>query len=215
RRPGRHRRSGPPARGNGPASGAGRWPGHRLRGGSAWQRRSPARSGPSGRRRAAVGQQRSPGPGAPCRALPDARRRIDPHPHLSPRRPDPQRDPAGTHTVKQRLHAAALVFALVAQPLPSAFAQPGGVTAQDADIRAFIQDVARATDTTFIIDPAVEGSVSITRDVAMDEAELLGVLLAVLRANGLVAVSARPGAYRVVPDSAAAQLPGSGSAVGS
>lgn len=117
--------------------------------------------------------------------------------------------------MKQRLLAAALVFALVAQPLPSAFAQPGGVTAQDADIRAFIQDVARATGTTFIIDPAVEGSVSITRDVAMDEAELLGVLLAVLRANGLVAVSAGPGAYRVVPDSAAAQLPGSGSAVGS
>ncbi|MDH5832865.1 type II secretion system secretin GspD [Luteimonas sp. M1R5S59] len=96
-------------------------------------------------------------------------------------------------------------------PAPAAFAQASsGVTAQDADIRAFIQDVARATGTTFIIDPAVQGSVNITRDVAMDEAELLGVLLAVLRANGLVAVSAGPGAYRVVPDTAAAQLPGSG-----
>lgn len=112
--------------------------------------------------------------------------------------------------MKQRLLAAALALALVAQPAPYAFAQPaaGGVTAQDADIRAFIQDVARATGTTFIIDPGVEGSVSITRDVAMDEAELLGVLLAVLRANSLVAVSAGPGAYRVVPDTAAAQLPG-------
>ncbi|WP_132999363.1 type II secretion system secretin GspD [Luteimonas arsenica] len=118
--------------------------------------------------------------------------------------------------MKQRILAAALVFALVAQPLPFAHAQAGaGVTAQDADIRAFIQDVARATGTTFIIDPAVQGSVSITRDVAMDEAELLGVLLAVLRANGLVAVSAGPGAYRVVPDTAAAQLPGSGGMGGS
>nr|WP_308422602.1 type II secretion system secretin GspD [Luteimonas terricola] len=100
---------------------------------------------------------------------------------------------------------------MATQPAPFAFAQSGaGVTAQDADIRAFIQDVARATGTTFIIDPAVQGSVSITRDVAMDEAELLGVLLAVLRANDLVAVSAGPGAYRVVPDTAAAKLPGGG-----
>nr|WP_316247549.1 type II secretion system secretin GspD [Luteimonas viscosa] len=100
---------------------------------------------------------------------------------------------------------------MVLPPAPGALAQAtSGVTAQDADIRAFIQDVARATGTTFIIDPAVQGSVNITRDVTMDEAELLGVLLAVLRANGLVAVSAGPGAYRVVPDTAAAQLPGSG-----
>ncbi|MGY1457121.1 type II secretion system secretin GspD [Luteimonas sp. A534] len=115
--------------------------------------------------------------------------------------------------MRQRLIAAALVLALVAQPIPYAHAQAAAgssVTAQDADIRAFIQDVARATGTTFIIDPAVQGSVSITRDVAMDEAELLGVLLAVLRANGLVAVSAGPGAYRVVPDTSAAQLPGGG-----
>ncbi|MEN1927801.1 type II secretion system secretin GspD [Luteimonas sp. MJ250] len=114
--------------------------------------------------------------------------------------------------MKQRLLAAALALALLAHPAPFAFAQAtAGVSAQDADIRAFIQDVARATGTTFIIDPAVQGSVSITRDVAMDEAELLGVLLAVLRANGLVAVSAGPGAYRVVSDTAAAQLPGGGS----
>ncbi|WP_425603955.1 type II secretion system secretin GspD [Luteimonas kalidii] len=113
--------------------------------------------------------------------------------------------------MNQRFLAAALVCALALPPAPAAFAQASsGVTAQDADIRAFIQDVARATGTTFIIDPAVQGSVNITRDVAMDEAELLGVLLAVLRANGLVAVSAGPGAYRVVPDTAAAQLPGSG-----
>src|SRR5690606_22801096 len=79
------------------------------------------------------------------------------------------------------------------------------------DIRAFIQDVARATGTTFIIDPAVQGSGSITRDVAMDEAELLGVLLAVLRANGLEAASAGPGAHAAGTDTAAAQLRGGGS----
>ncbi|MBB1472425.1 type II secretion system secretin GspD [Luteimonas sp. MC1782] len=117
--------------------------------------------------------------------------------------------------MKQRLLATALVIAL-ALPSPTvALAQAPAagtaVTAQDADIRAFIQDVARATGTTFIIDPRVQGSVSVTRDRAMDEAELLGVLLAVLRANGLLAVPAGSGAYRVVPDDIAAQQPGGGS----
>ncbi|MBJ7574601.1 type II secretion system secretin GspD [Luteimonas sp. MC1828] len=117
--------------------------------------------------------------------------------------------------MKQRLLATALVIALALPPPSVALAQASGagaaVTAQDADIRAFIQDVARATGTTFIIDPRVQGTVSVTRDRAMDEAELLGVLLAVLRANGLLAVPAGSGAYRVVPDDIAAQQPGAGS----
>ena len=42
-------------------------------------------------------------------------------------------------------------------------AQQGQVlNLQDADIRVFIQDVARATGTTFIIDPKVQGKVTVT-----------------------------------------------------
>ena len=98
-------------------------------------------------------------------------------------------------------------------------AATGGVAAmdvRDADIRAFIQDVARATGTTFIVDPRVQGTVSFSRDQPMTESELIGVLLAILRANGLVAVPTGAGAYRVVPDDTAAQQPGSagGSALG-
>ncbi|MBB1089341.1 type II secretion system secretin GspD [Lysobacter sp. SG-8] len=87
---------------------------------------------------------------------------------------------------------------------------------QNADIRAFIQDVARATGTTFIVDPQVQGTVNVSREQPMSEQELLGVLLAVLRANGLVAIPAGGGAYRVVPDDTAAQQPGSagGSSLG-
>src|SRR3546814_20130417 len=39
----------------------------------------------------------------------------------------------------------------------------------------------------------------------MDESELLGVLLTILRSNGLVAVPAGRNTYRVVPDDTAAQ----------
>lgn len=80
---------------------------------------------------------------------------------------------------------------------------------QNVDIRAFIQDVARATGTTFIVDPRVQGSVDIHREQAMDNQDLIGVLLAVLRGNGLVAVPAGRATYRIVPDDIAAQQPGS------
>ena len=79
---------------------------------------------------------------------------------------------------------------------------------RDADIRAFIQDVARSTGLTFVVDPRVQGTVTISRGDAMSQPELLGVLVALLRANGLVAVPAGTGTYRVVPDESAAQQPG-------
>ena len=112
-----------------------------------------------------------------------------------------------------------VTLALPANAQSPAGAPAGGVAAmdvRDADVRAFIQDVARATGTTFIVDPRVQGTVSFSRDQPMTESELIGVLLAILRANGLVAVPTGAGAYRVVPDDTAAQQPGSagGSALG-
>ena len=104
--------------------------------------------------------------------------------------------------------AALLAFAAGSPHMASAQDAGTGRTpaldVRDADIRAFIQDVARATGLTFIVDPAVQGTVSVTRDQAMTEAELLGVLLTVLRANGLVAVPSGPQTYRVVSDELAA-----------
>jgi len=93
-------------------------------------------------------------------------------------------------------------------PAPArAQADPPALNVQDADIRAFIQDVARATGLTFIVDPRVQGTVSVSREQPMTESELLGVLLALLRGNGLIAVPSGPNTYRVVPDDTAAQQP--------
>lgn len=94
----------------------------------------------------------------------------------------------------------------------AAFAQTtdrGALQVQNADIRAFIQDVARATGTTFLVDPRVQGTVTISGDEPVSQPELLGILVATLRANGLIAVPAGRGVYRVVPDENAAQQPGS------
>lgn len=102
---------------------------------------------------------------------------------------------------------------VVAQNAP---AQQGQVlNLQDADIRIFIQDVARATGTTFIIDPKVQGKVTVTSQQPLQRTELLDVLLSALRANGLVAIPTASGAYRVAPEEGAAQSAGSlGASIG-
>lgn len=119
----------------------------------------------------------------------------------------------------RRILSALLICLLVVHPVHPAIAQAAphqAMNVQNADIRAFIQDVARATATTFVVDPRVQGTVSVTRDDSMSESELIGVLLTILRANGLIAVPSGPRTYRVVPDDTAAQQPRSagGSAFG-
>lgn len=106
-----------------------------------------------------------------------------------------------------------LVVMLALQPMHEALAQATGAAStppqafnvRDADLRAFIEDVARATGTTFIVDPRVQGTVNYSNDAPLSESDLIGVLLTILRANGLVAVPAGPATYRVVPDDTAAQ----------
>ena len=108
------------------------------------------------------------------------------------------------------LVAGLLLAPLTAFPQSAGSATPSpALDLRDADIRAFIQDVSRATGLTFVVDPRVQGTVSISRGEAMSQSELLGVLVALLRANGLVAVPSGAGTYRVVPDDSAAQQPGS------
>ncbi|MFC5388808.1 type II secretion system secretin GspD [Brevundimonas bullata] len=116
-----------------------------------------------------------------------------------------------------RLHrsfAAVALSALIAAQGPllasPVMAQDGGrqtLNVQGADIRAFIQDVARTTGRTFIVDPAVTGSVTVTSQRALSRTELFEVFLSTLRANGLVVTPTNSGAYRISPAQGAAQGP--------
>jgi general secretion pathway protein D len=108
---------------------------------------------------------------------------------------------------------AALAAVLIAQgplaALPAA-AQSGErqtLNVQGADIRAFIQDVARSTGRTFIVDPAVSGTVTVTSERPLSRAQLFEVFLSTLRANGLVVTPTASGAYRISPAQGAAQGP--------
>ena len=112
-----------------------------------------------------------------------------------------------------RLRTTPLLFVLACTPALAQDATPPvaspSLRMQDVQLPAFIQDVARATGTTFIVDPRVQGTVNISPGQPVDQQDLMGVLLAVLRGNGYIAVPAGPATYRVVPDEAAAQQPGS------
>ena len=64
---------------------------------------------------------------------------------------------------------------------------------RDADIRAFVQDAARVTGQTFIVDGRVSGKVSVVTDRPLSRSEYFEVFLSTLRANGLVAIPMRGG----------------------
>jgi general secretion pathway protein D len=98
------------------------------------------------------------------------------------------------------LACSALVFA---QPIVAQHT----LNVRDADIRAFVQDAARVTGQTFIVDGRVNGKVSVVTDRPLSRSEYFEVFLSTLRANGLVAIPIRGGGYRVQPSDGAATQP--------
>jgi len=104
----------------------------------------------------------------------------------------------------RRLAGTAFLALICAAP---GFAQLT-LNVRDADIRAFIQDAARNTGRTFIIDNRVQGKVSVVTDRSLTRSEYFEIFLSTLRANGLVAVPAAGGAFRIQPVEGAAGQPG-------
>ncbi len=78
---------------------------------------------------------------------------------------------------------------------------------RDADIRAFVQDAARVTGRTFIVDSRVQGKVSVVTDRPLSRSEYFEIFLSTLRANSLVAIPTTGGAYRIQPADGAATQP--------
>ncbi|MFA4949433.1 type II secretion system secretin GspD [Brevundimonas sp.] len=110
------------------------------------------------------------------------------------------------------LTAAVAALLAVQAPLATlpAYAQSAGgqtLNVQGADIRAFIQDISRSTGRTFIVDPGVTGTVTVSSDRNLSRAQLFEVFLSTLRANGLVVTPTSSGAYRISPAQGAAQGP--------
>lgn len=94
----------------------------------------------------------------------------------------------------------------LAQSVPgSPPAQNQVLNMRDADIRAFIGDVSMLTGKTFIVDPRVQGKVTVISQQALTADDAFALFLSTLRANGFTALPTADGTYRIVPEEGAAQ----------
>lgn len=98
------------------------------------------------------------------------------------------------------------LFACVAVVFPAAAQNAGNVlNYRDAEIRAFIDDVAAITGRTFIIDPRVRGKINVVSTESVTVEGVFQTFLSALRVNGFTVVPTSSGAFKVVPDEVAAQ----------
>ncbi|MCA1748987.1 MAG: hypothetical protein LC634_05450, partial [Sphingomonadales bacterium] len=104
----------------------------------------------------------------------------------------------------KRFLAIAVAAALI---VPAPLSAQHILNVRDADIRAFIQDAARVTGRTFVVDQRVQGTVSVVTDRPLSRSEYFEIFLSTLRANGLVAIPTSGGAYRIQPVANAASQP--------
>lgn len=95
------------------------------------------------------------------------------------------------------LVAAAPVLAAVSV---SANAQTWKINLRDADLTAFINEVADITGKNFAVDPRVRGNVTVISNKALNKNEVYDLFLGVLNVNGVVAVPLG-NTIRLVPDS--------------
>lgn len=103
----------------------------------------------------------------------------------------------------RRLILSAIAVSIAVAPVAPAFSQYV-LNLRDADVRAFIEDAARVTGRTFIIDSQVQGRVSVVTERPLSRSEYFELFLSTLRANGLVAVPIAGGAFRIQPVASAA-----------
>src|SRR3546814_1267185 len=87
-----------------------------------------------------------------------------------------------------RLKLSLMLAAALVSATPAPASAQYTLNVGDADIRAFIQDAARITGRTFVIDGRVNGKVSVVTDRPLSRSEYFEIFLATLRSNGLVAV---------------------------
>lgn len=98
------------------------------------------------------------------------------------------------------------LLACVAVVFPAAAQNAGNVlNYRDAEIRAFIDDVAAITGRTFIIDPRVRGKINVVSTESVTVEGVFQTFLSALRVNGFTVVPTSSGAFKVVPDEVAAQ----------
>ncbi len=109
-------------------------------------------------------------------------------------------------SMKTILRTSLLAIGLCLSPLSPAWASGDHlITMQNADIRAFIDDVSMVTGKTFLVDPRVNGKVTISSEQSLSKAEVFEVFKNVMRVHGYTLVRTANGEYRITLMQGAAQ----------
>ncbi|NNG81069.1 type II secretion system secretin GspD [Acinetobacter sp. ANC 5378] len=95
------------------------------------------------------------------------------------------------------LFAAAPLIAMVNT---ASHAQTWKINLRDADLTAFINEVADITGKNFAVDPRVRGNVTVISNKPLNKAEVYELFLGVLNVNGVVAIPSG-NTIKLVPDS--------------
>ncbi|WP_407306695.1 type II secretion system secretin GspD [Acinetobacter sp.] len=95
------------------------------------------------------------------------------------------------------LFAAAPLIAMVST---ASHAQTWKINLRDADLTAFINEVADITGKNFAVDPRVRGNVTVISNKPLNKAEVYELFLGVLNVNGVVAIPSG-NTIKLVPDS--------------
>ncbi|GIX36032.1 MAG: type II secretion system protein D [Lysobacteraceae bacterium] len=111
------------------------------------------------------------------------------------------------------LALALAVAAVQAQEPPASGAPAGGgatearhtLNLKAADIGVLIQTVSEITGKSFIVDPRVDGKVTVISSKPMNREELYQTFLSVLRVHGFAAVPAGGDMVKILPDAMAVQ----------
>ncbi len=85
-----------------------------------------------------------------------------------------------------------------------ASAESWKVNLQDADIKAFINEVATITDQNFVLDPRINGNVTVISNRALSRDEIYQLFLSVMQVNGIAAIDSGT-TVKLMPDNIAKQ----------
>lgn len=111
------------------------------------------------------------------------------------------------HKIKAIINAcriAMLSAPLWAVSVSTAYAESWKVNLQEADIKAFVNEVAAITNKNFIVDPRVNGNVTVISNRAMNKAEIYDLFLSVMQVNGVAAIN-KDGMVQLIPNNVAKQ----------
>ncbi len=98
------------------------------------------------------------------------------------------------------IFAACALAPLIAMVSTASYAQTWKINLRDADLTAFINEVADITGKNFAVDPRVRGNVTVISNKPLNKSEVYDLFLGVLNVNGVVAIPSG-NTVRLVPDS--------------